>query len=65
MEHFKLTDKERETLNALTGSPVPLSDMLNARERRVFYQQELLEGSEGCLISSRPRKAAAGSAGRL
>ena len=51
MEHFKLTDKERETLNALTGSPVPLSHMLNARERRVFYQQELLEGSEGCLIS--------------
>lgn len=51
MEHFKLTDKERETLNALTGSPVPLSDMLNARERRVFYQQELLGENKGCLIS--------------
>ena len=54
MEHFKLTDKERETLNALAGSPVPLFDMLNARERRVFYQQELLgeNGEFGLIVDN-------------
>ena len=51
MELFHLSKEEMARLSELVGSEVPLEDMLNARERRVFCQKELLSSGGGSLIS--------------
>ena len=42
MEHFLLSDTEKEELKQFIGAEAELPDMLNARERRVWVQEKLL-----------------------
>lgn len=51
MEQFLLNDTEKETLQQFVGADAELPDMLNARERRVWMQKELLSRYPGVLIS--------------
>ena len=41
MEHFLLSDTEKEELKQFIGAEAELPDMLNARERRVWVQENL------------------------
>lgn len=45
MEHFLLSDTEKEELKQFTDAEAELPDMLNARERRVWVQEKLLGGN--------------------
>lgn len=45
MEHFLLSDTEKEELKQFIGAEAELPDMLNARERRVWVQEKLLGGN--------------------
>lgn len=45
MEHFLLSDTEKEELKQFIGAEAELPDMLNARERRVLVQEKLLGGN--------------------
>ena len=47
MEHFLLSDTEKEELKQFIGAEAELPDMLNARERRVWVQEKLLAEYEG------------------
>lgn len=51
MEHFLLSDTEKEELKQFIGAEAELPDMLNARERRVWVQEKLLSEYPGVLIS--------------
>ena len=51
MEHFLLSDTEKEELKQFIGAEAELPDMLNARERRVWGQEKLLSEYPGVLIS--------------
>ena len=47
MEHFLLSDTEKEELKQFIGAEAELPDMLNARERRVWVQEKLLPEYSG------------------
>ena len=51
MEHFLLSDTEKEELKQFIGAEAELPDMLNARERRVWVQEKLLAEYSGVLVS--------------
>ena len=51
MEHFLLSDTEKEELKQFTDAEAELPDMLNARERRVWVQEKLLAEYSGVLVS--------------
>ena len=51
MEHFLLSDTEKEELKQFIGAEAELPDMLNARERRVWVQEKLLTEYSGVLVS--------------
>ena len=42
IEQLLLNDAEKETLEKFIGADAELPDMLNARERRVWMQEQLL-----------------------
>ena len=43
IEQLLLNDAEEETLEKFIGADAELPDMLNARERRVWMQEQLLK----------------------
>ena len=43
IEQLLLNDAEKETLEKFIGADAELPDMLNARERRVWMQEQLLK----------------------
>ena len=51
IEQLLLNDAEKETLEKFIGADAELPDMLNARERRVWMQEQLLSEFPGVLVS--------------
>ncbi len=51
IEQLLLNDAEEETLEKFIGADAELPDMLNARERRVWMQEQLLSEFPGVLVS--------------
>ncbi len=51
IEQLLLNDAEKETLEKFIGADAELPDMLNARERRVWMQEQILSEFPGVLVS--------------